>query len=438
MDWGVAAIAFICMVILSVGTGVTFWLLARPRKRANQLHERMKSDAMKNALANIELQKAKLEEVKATGEKDPFVLGEYHARVAEADLAYLKLFRAQLEENDTQARSLTDTDSVSRSSHVVVVSSSQRSSDSSTPRRTSDSPGIGTNQYEIVVSATPRIVSGEHAQPDTASSVQPLWIYNLGPTYHNRKWLACVAGFSFVLVVGLLLVPLDARQVPVLLIAVGFGGAFARMASRLSWLCPNPQCNSHLHAKQPWQCGFCRHINHTQALFERCGNSTCRRVPKAFVCPACGTIMFLDRDNDSRNPAMGDIYAVRSIPHVANAVGDVRRTEIETLEHQKRTLALKLEVAQLEAKAKPVQRAPRDPRQDRMEQLLRQLEEAEDDCLTIQESVTREKRCYAQIDADSDLTEAQKLQAKAMVNRKFEAVRISLGGDIELYDKGTR
>lgn len=63
-------------------------------------------------------------------------------------------------------------------------------------------------------------------------------------------------------------------------------------------------CDKYVPSDMPWRCSHCDHDNTKTKIYSflnKCRE--CKRSPKSYVCPHCGSINFLDRDMNAAHPA---------------------------------------------------------------------------------------------------------------------------------------
>jgi hypothetical protein len=67
-------------------------------------------------------------------------------------------------------------------------------------------------------------------------------------------------------------------------------------------------CGKSLSSQMVWVCGFCDDQNvpspNVFAFYQKCWNPNCRMQSKAFRCPHCHAVIFLDKDHDERHAAI--------------------------------------------------------------------------------------------------------------------------------------
>jgi hypothetical protein len=113
-------------------------------------------------------------------------------------------------------------------------------------------------------------------------------------------------------------------------------------------------CGKYVPSDMEWVCGYCDHGNTKTNRFSflsRC--EECRRGPKSFVCPHCGTVHCLDKDADTQHPARKPGPA--PVPPLDPREGKRQAHEErkEDLEHKIAIARLNAELAKVKAEVKP-------------------------------------------------------------------------------------
>lgn len=188
-------------------------------------------------------------------------------------------------------------------------------------------------------------------------------------------------------------------------------------------------CTKRLESTVQWTCGSCGRNNRRLSFLHKCEH--CKAIPKAFACYHCDATIFLVKgERDGRARAIRASVPTPAISESEMAVRHAR--EVAAREHERRTLELDIQLHRLRMALQPTQTTVPDARQQRMDQLWRDIEDAEVDCSTIQETAIRERQVHTKIDANADLNQSQKDQVKEIISRKYERIRIELGGDIQV------
>jgi hypothetical protein len=112
-----------------------------------------------------------------------------------------------------------------------------------------------------------------------------------------------------------------------------------------------------------WNCGYCDFPNRRTSLFSflnKC--QECGKEPKAYLCPSCEEINFLDRDMDASNPARLFVEAKKLPAKEAqeNPRAKKRREHAEKIEDIRQDIEREEHLAKL-AQVK----APSDPHKDK-------------------------------------------------------------------------
>lgn len=258
----------------------------------------------------------------------------------------------------------------------------------------------------------------------------PEGMYDLRHQYRFNRNMFCGIAIALVVVcfVGSMF---DPTGIPVLLLAiVPLVLAFRKKKWPMSWSCP--RCGKTHTTTKPWRCGFCNEVSTTTSFFEGCSNSDCGRVAKAYECPyeGCGCIVFLDQDDDGRHAARKDTAPPMPIHRADETVRATRQSELDELEHRKRKLEYDIKLAELGQRLKATSQEKRDPKKDRIGRIMSGIEEAVEDCSSIQEAMKREKQVHAKIERDTELDAEQKAIAKKMASMKFDDIRYELSRNV--------
>jgi hypothetical protein len=129
--------------------------------------------------------------------------------------------------------------------------------------------------------------------------------------------------------------------------------------------CGNPECQKTVPSDMKWYCGFCDFSNRRTGLFSflnKC--QECGKSPKAYLCPHCQEMNFLDKDMDASNPARLFIEARKGPPKESMPQESARAKKRR--EHSEQIEDIKQEIEKEEHLAKLAQvRAPVDPNKDK-------------------------------------------------------------------------
>jgi hypothetical protein len=98
-----------------------------------------------------------------------------------------------------------------------------------------------------------------------------------------------------------------------------------------------------------WVCGHCNEHNHFTKYYSflnKCRR--CKRSPKSYVCPHCGAVNYLDKDEESSHPAR-QIDQTVPVPVPVPTRQELRVEKQQAHEERKEDLVNEIEVARLNA-----------------------------------------------------------------------------------------
>ncbi|HWA85283.1 MAG TPA: zinc ribbon domain-containing protein [Opitutus sp.] len=113
-------------------------------------------------------------------------------------------------------------------------------------------------------------------------------------------------------------------------------------------------CDKYVPSDMPWQCSHCNFENDRTRYYSflnKC--QECKRPPKSYVCPHCGTVNFLDKDQDSAHPARKSTRCVLPEPVI-----DLREEKQRQHEDQKQDLVREIEITKLNARLAQLKASP--------------------------------------------------------------------------------
>lgn len=103
-------------------------------------------------------------------------------------------------------------------------------------------------------------------------------------------------------------------------------------------------CDKYVPSDMEWVCGHCNEHNHFTKYYSflnKCRR--CKRPPKSYICPHCGAVNYLDKDEESLHPARQIDNTVPAPPL------DHRVEKRQAHEERKEDLANEIEIARLNA-----------------------------------------------------------------------------------------
>jgi len=153
-------------------------------------------------------------------------------------------------------------------------------------------------------------------------------------------------------------------------------------------------CGKYVPSNQPWVCSRCDYQNHLKSFLDCC--EECKQAPKAYRCPHCGGLIFLDADQIETHPARKfttDEPRNTEAEEVAQWDRDQRRIRQEIEFNQLLTERAKWVQRRKEAEEK-ADPPPPGPKPSPLEAHLRTMEEAIRLVAAEQDLVDRELKEY--------------------------------------------
>lgn len=221
-----------------------------------------------------------------------------------------------------------------------------------------------------------------------------------------------------------------------------FGGGARMFCIDVRVKCPG--CGKPIRADEPWRCGACHNEHATigswgkYSFLGQC--KKCEQVPRAYECHFCQTLLYLDSDEDGRTPAR----SLNPAPVPCSAPPLDPREQLKLREVETRHLQIDVDQLVLEIKKQRLNQHLKQPsppkvsaHQERIHRIAEQLDDAELACRTIPDTVARELKVHADIDAgryhpndDTDLFIKEQMKRAASVG--FEAIRLGMGADVRV------
>jgi hypothetical protein len=186
-----------------------------------------------------------------------------------------------------------------------------------------------------------------------------------------------VLGFVFILHDSEVLGTFPAFCVCALAVAGAIGITSDLLKAPLRLYCS--RCGKYIPSDQTWICGFCAQENQQTSFFHSflASCERCSRSPKAFCCPHCGGLLYLDQDNEYRwaAHAPGKIPPAPIDPEAEQFARDLQaiRREIEKdkLLTERAKVRQRLHAAEQEGQPVPEPAIP-----DPIEEELKRLQQA--------------------------------------------------------------
>jgi phage FluMu protein Com len=106
-------------------------------------------------------------------------------------------------------------------------------------------------------------------------------------------------------------------------------------------------CDKYVPSDMEWRCGHCNETNRRTKFYSflnKC--QECKRPPKSFICPHCGEVNFLDKDESASHPA---VMTSVPPPPPPETKAEIRARIREKRDEQKETMGHKITMAGLNA-----------------------------------------------------------------------------------------
>lgn len=189
---------------------------------------------------------------------------------------------------------------------------------------------------------------------------------------------------------------------------------------------PCANCGKLIGADQDWNCGACERTNENRSLLSSCAH--CGETPAAIECPFCRTVF-----STSSEPARSNFVTRIAEPpkpgETAEQALTRRKLELEEREHRSRLLAMDTEIKSKERTIAELGAVPPDPLVEWKSKLVRELEVTQIKLTSLDALKRDELRLNREVDANSDLTDEEKVARKRFVQNQIHDLmeRIRLG-----------